>query len=884
MPIEEARRNEEVISLASSQVLRWIDELNGVIDADSKAREIKSEIRRIRHEPVSLANRRAIKKLYAQLDNLQFKPDYMCLIIDRDKDYLRACKGFSINGVTYTRLLGTNGGIKNSTIVFVSERLAPELRRRIDNGRNLEQKLVPAKFEAYKALACSASTPVSMPNGILVVPDVITKFTDHTIYLNDENDGEPEISENFNTDIELNASDGFGLMLPSLAERWSEDLELGYVSCGFNTRMSFSKGMVFTFDFISFARDVAENYIVKDAWGNEVDVRDVELVLTTSMLKLWDSYDSCEDYLENCEANGYTFNITKCCPEKLEDERNLNYQFIQSYDLDDDDIEDLISPTIQEIREILGGDWRKTILYLAGAGLDERKALRLEDNIAKAIMADRRMLKDPYVSSAIYNLIKNRINEAKVGVIKVHGNYSIVSGDPYALCQNIFGLEVTGLLKAGEIYNKYWIDCDAEKLVCFRAPMSTHENIRTVYPSYNAAAEYWYKYMNACTIFNAWDTSTAALNGMDFDGDLVMLTDNPVLVSKHKELPTIMCVQRKAEKKVPTEEDIIQSNLDSAGNDIGAVTNRVTSMFEVKSHYEVGSLEYEELEYRIKCGQLIQQNTIDKSKGIIAKPMPATWYERRAVNAMEDADAKSFYRSIVADRKPYFMRYIYPDLMKQYREFIKKTERNCLREFEISVDELKRVNTLDLTQQQKDFIYYYDLNMPVGIGDCVMNKICRRFEQEFDGFVGKESADSDFDYQIMKSGCEYSPTQLNAIKRLYQNYNSELQNIIIGNSRRSRTDIDELNESFAELRKRFVAECCAVCSNEEVLCEILLDICYQRSNTKKFVWDICRKQIINNLVHRNNGVIQVPIKDESGSLVYCGNHFKMYEVAIGEDE
>lgn len=180
-------------------------------------------------------------------------------------------------------------------------------------------------------------------------------------------------------------------MLPSLAERWSQELELGYTSCGFNTRMSFSKGMVYAFDFITFARDVAENYIVKDAWGNDTDIREVELILTTSMLKLWDAYKSCEDYLENCAANGYTFNITKCCPQRLEDERSLNYQFIQSYDLDDDDIEELISPTVQEIKEVLGGDWRKTVLYLAGAGLDERKAAHLEDNVAKALMADKRM-------------------------------------------------------------------------------------------------------------------------------------------------------------------------------------------------------------------------------------------------------------------------------------------------------------------------------------------------------------------------------------------------------------------------------------------------------------------------------------------------------------
>ena len=130
--------------MADSQVLRWLDELNGITDADSKAREIKSEIRRLRKEQNSVQNRRRIKQLYAQLDDIQFEPDYMCLIIDKEKDYHRACSGFSINGLKYQRLLGTNGGVKNETIVFVSERHAEEIRRRIDNGRDLQKEMVPA--------------------------------------------------------------------------------------------------------------------------------------------------------------------------------------------------------------------------------------------------------------------------------------------------------------------------------------------------------------------------------------------------------------------------------------------------------------------------------------------------------------------------------------------------------------------------------------------------------------------------------------------------------------------------------------------------------------------------------------------------------------------
>jgi len=879
LSLTEARKNNEIISMGSSQVLRWIDELNGLTEADASAREIRRQIRHLKNEKDSKNNRKEIRKLYDELDRIQFKPDYMSLVIDKEKDYYRAMKGFSINGITYRRLVSTVGGMKTGTIVFVSERLHDILMSRIENGRDMTKEMVPAKLEAYRALSCSASIPVSMPHGILVVHDAETHFTADTIYLNDECDGEPEMEFRKDTPITMDCTDGFGIMLPSLAKRWSEELGLDYTVAGVNTRFSFEKGMVFTFDFLKFAEDVAGKYIVPDVWGNPVDIRNVELILTESMLKLWDSYKSVDDYLNNCIANGYQIGITKTCPKYLESERNLNYQFIQSYDLSEDDIDELIAPTINEFKDVLGGDWRKTLLFLCGKGLTESSLPPMENNFAKALMIEPGIMGDKYIRDKVWYLLKNKINEAKVGVIKVHGNYSIVSGDPYILCQSIFGLELTGLLKAGEIYNAYWADSTADRLACFRAPMSCYNNIRMVRPIKNSAAREWYQYMDACTIFNAWDTATIALNGCDFDGDLVMLTDNPVLVRRLEETPAVMCVQRKAVKKIVSEPDIVRSNLDSFGNDIGKVTNRVTSMFEVRSGYSPDSKEYKILDYRIKCGQLIQQNVIDKSKGIVAKPMPRAWYDRHAVNQMEDDDMRALYKSILADRKPYFMRYIYPDLMRQYNTYQNNTKRNALREFGMTVEEMKEVPYGALTDAQKEFLRYYDILMPVGVRDCVMNMICRKIEKQFDGAQSVVAVDEEFDYSILKSGNPYSPGQYSAVAKLLKEYNADLKNYTIF-SKYERLDEESYGIGVGGIKESFIRDCLAVCSDRVTLCDIMVDVCYKKKSTKKFVWEMFADVIISNLLSRNNGVARFPHRDPDGDIVYGGERFSIMETDI----
>ena len=93
-------------------------------------------------------------------------------------------------------------------------------------------------------------------------------------------------------------------------------------------------------------------------------------------------------------------------------------------------------------------------------------------------------------------------------------------------------------------------------------------------------------------------------------GDTNMCTDNPVLLRNTKNKPTIICLQKRAGKTVPTEKELVKANKLAFNDDIGVVTNHVTSMFETQAGFPQDCDEYKELEYRIMCGQHYQQCTI----------------------------------------------------------------------------------------------------------------------------------------------------------------------------------------------------------------------------------------------------------------------------------
>lgn len=561
LPLERARRVPGlVVSLADSQILTWINELNGNDNIDEKAREIKHEIKMLKHLPSSAETKRKIKSLYAELYHIQFREDYVAVIMDKLTHYDMCNRGFKINGISYKRLLCTTNGVKTSTVIYVSERLLPELKKRLDNGRNPLIPLVPAKLSAYEALAASASVEVSWPHGVCVVADCILNITADLINIDDSDvSKEPIVTPISNATLEQNCSDGCGMMLPSLAQRWSDELHIDGILSGCNLRNAFTKGMVFTFDFVEFAREVAGTYIIKDVWGNEHDVRDVELILTSNQLKLWMCYDSWDTYFAQCCTNHYAFRVAKTAPlmHEMDDVRQLNYQFIQPLDLSDADIAELAKPTVDEINDILGYDYRKTLVYLCGKGLDAQTIQHVEP-ICRALMIEPQLINDPYLYNRVRKMINKRIKDAKIGVLDVCGNFQILSGDLYALCEHMFEMPVHGLLHAGEIYSRYWMRFNASKVFCARAPMSNAHSLVSQNISYDERAAKWFKYMDSVIIVNVWDTMPQALNGFDFDGDLLFTTDNPVLLRNQHNLPALNCIQYNAKKDLITEELLIK--------------------------------------------------------------------------------------------------------------------------------------------------------------------------------------------------------------------------------------------------------------------------------------------------------------------------------------
>ena len=315
--IEELRKDScAVVSLNDSQVLRWLSKIQGTENSDYIAKNIRSEIKRLKNEPSTKSNKKLISEKYKELYKTRFTPDYMMIVFDKKTHYDRARKGFTITidgqTIKYRRFIGTANSIKKNTIIFVNVEVYDKLMWHMNNGRDMNKALVPAKLEAYLALACSGSIPLKEFPRIMVVRDCLTyPVIPELLHLDytDMTKDEPVMELLYNQEIEVNGSDGFGLMTPEFSKKVNAELGGDPDKCiTFNSRCAFTKGMLVPFDFVEFARQKANNnYLVEDVWGNMQDVRHFDVILTESMLKLWDSYSSCEEYVRNCKEHDLKF-------------------------------------------------------------------------------------------------------------------------------------------------------------------------------------------------------------------------------------------------------------------------------------------------------------------------------------------------------------------------------------------------------------------------------------------------------------------------------------------------------------------------------------------------------------------------------------------------
>ena len=507
----ECLKSNLIISLADSQMLRSIRDISGQKIDRVQLEEWWQERDAIKKRKNSKSNRQKIKDLQDKIYNMMYIPQYITVVMESVKDYERMFKkGFYFNGKLYKRM---------STVVFVDDEIREELRRRLDNGRDLKHPLAPSKYNAYFGLYSSATKEVTKPR-FCIIPDYTEIQKVDVDFVVETGVDEDDIIEPRTIDVEFNRFDGSGLISPQMAEQWGKDLGEDYTPCQFCVRCAFTKGMVNEFDFIEWCKEEnGGNYIIKDIYGKERDLREIDVILTEGMSKLHDSWDSQESYEEDCEKNGIIWGVTKYAPKKDKEVLWTNYQFIQTLNLDEDMVHALCQDTVDYIQGVSYDNVYYTLLFLLGENLNSdsiERFMESSDNYwLKCLILNHNLLNDKYSKEKIRDFIVRKIELACLGKLLTRGNFECIVPDSFAFMQHCTGQKVTGILPAGHMYCNYWNERNVTKVDTMRSPLTHFSEHYVVDLDKNELTEKWFKYSYSGFIVNCHDEHTMHWSGSD---------------------------------------------------------------------------------------------------------------------------------------------------------------------------------------------------------------------------------------------------------------------------------------------------------------------------------------------------------------------------------
>lgn len=790
--------------------------------------------------------------------NTVFTESIVEVQFDNGAHYRKIVKdGLWINGKKYVRIMAGAANIRKNTVYFVVEKIQAQLLEIMNNGRKRDVKLNPSKFNAYMGLYGSSGWPVTFPK-FVVVPDCNFERGADVNWV----DSNSHKITSKSTKVKLNLFDGQGLVSPNLAKQWASEIGLDYIPSTFIVRAPFLKGLLATFDFHSFSTKIAGNHEITDVWGNVHDVRDVEVIISESQFKLWQSYQSADEYLSNCLKNKLGFRISRYSKRQPGNVIRSNYMFLQVLNMGKEDVETLCTPTVEFFEKMVLD--RKAMLTFSLPNVNKDISYLQSKDLEKealALLFDEEFENEPHIQTYFLRQLQKKAKEAKLGSVYLHGNYQPAISDPFAQCEHIFGMPVLGLL-FGEHdgYSKFWADLGVQKVASGRSPLTHYSEMFYTDIQDNNETREWFRYLEDGFVIASQSLATMFYADSDFDGDLLFSTDNEQFLNCRIGGSPITYDKKSAKKVIIDEQDLWRYDLLGFNTKIGYITNVSSYFHSLIYNYKPGSPERIELENRLMICRLLQGESIDAAKNDTENQLqiPKYW-----TKIEQDVIGEDLNRSLLAKKRPAFMRHLYSDYGYKYKKFMESRE-FWASQFGLTWQEMiekenkseEEIRGIDQFERLNPFL---ENNSPMSMVErFVSEKIKEKFKTS-----GKK-----FNWRKFILNENASFLWVEEFWKLYKEMKKQ-----------SRQDgSHNYQPIFDTIRKQMLSRH----SNLDYILDGIILFLYAYKETKEtsFLWDVFGKELLERVSRMNYSRGFVPMKDRHGSFEMLWNKYNFVEMEV----
>ena len=515
-----------------------------------------------------------------------------------------------INGKTihYIRYKRSAGAARLGKVLFIQEKYYDEMMKwslcSIDVNN---KKLDLASLESYVALSLSAieSTIKIKPNEILLINDYESTFTDDVIVCKEEN-GQLMTSEE-KTEITNSIWDGQSLLDSSKFTGQYKGKSMLLL------RNRFFKSNCLNTNITLYMKEkFKENYntaTITDLYGNEVKVKDIKLITTPNSVK----YLKFNDY-STWLNNLIDFGIVKTDTPSHEENgtmTRLNYQIVNTLDLYEQDIEKLLE---QEFNYF---DLLKNNLFALRHYLKIKQAQMYEPDSTDDFIYSMLSINNNISNTELFAKYKRKIIDSFARRLKecrilVNGTHATIFGNVYEMLTASTG-DFKQVLFGNEVYAPMFSE---KQLFVARNPHITMGNVVITNNVNNDLLKKYFNISNEIVIINSINNNILQqLNGADFDGDSVQITDNELLINKsiNMKIPTTLVKSIKILEEY-TLTNLANLDVRTSKNYIGEIVNLSQHLNSLFQHNKRNNLPTQEI-YKDICALCSLSNIeIDRAK------------------------------------------------------------------------------------------------------------------------------------------------------------------------------------------------------------------------------------------------------------------------------
>ena len=428
----------------------------------------------------------------------------------------------------YKMLYRSTGKAKKGSCMFICDRLYDKAIKFLRMGLKLPKENAPiVEMSAYSSLIASSivDTIRINPKNILILKDIDSFFSTNVISVETDEYKHCIAIPKENYQLKNTMFDGQGLIDESIFPKWGE----GYILL----RHHMCKMACFKTKIQKFFKDYyGDNYntaMVKDMFGNDHYVKDIELITTDNAMK-WLKFDVSYDYWCNkVYENGCQFGIVKTAHKsKLGEVQKMSYQMINTLDIDI--MPNVVQKSVEYIEQ-LKGDNEVFLQYLR----DNKNFSNDYEVLVALCEQNMDFTRSEYFRNRKRKIIESYVKNFKFGKVIQDADNLVFVGSPYAMLLYTVGEDVENDSTFNQ--EKDAVQCftqrfdDGEYLACFRSPHNSQHNISHLH---NVYSEEYFKYFDFGRQIIALNTLHTdiqdRLNGCDFDSDSGYITNQKNIV------------------------------------------------------------------------------------------------------------------------------------------------------------------------------------------------------------------------------------------------------------------------------------------------------------------------------------------------------------------